>query len=214
MAATPYSVPKFPAPARRQWRTPGGEVVVVRFLIAVLLSNLVAVVGCQTSPSPAQPAPALTTSVQPPATVLYTNPVYHWSITYPSSYDIDTAEPEWIQLRASNPPRQVGVHSFQTDKFDSVDEMVDAMLDHDERYLETQGLTMVVVSRRPITLPNDVSAIDVVKEMRPGGKSRDIYVLIGRQGYSLSAETYIQSWDQADMDFDRIINSFTVESPH
>lgn len=145
--------------------------------------------------------------------VLYTNPVYHWSITYPSSYNIDTSEPEWVKLSASDPFLEVGVHSFQTDKFSSVDGVVDWMLDQNERFFQAQGLHMVVVSRRPITLPNDVPGIDVVKEIQPGGKSRDIYVLIGDQAYFLSAETYDEFWDEVKADFDGIIHSFTVEKP-
>lgn len=144
--------------------------------------------------------------------VPYTNPVYHWSITYPSSYTIDASEPEWIKLRAYNPPREIGVHSFQAEMFNSLDEMVDWMLDDDQRYFEAKGLNMVVISRRPITLPNDVAAIDVVKEMQPGGKSRDIYVLIGQWAYLLSAETYVEFWNESEANFDQIINSFVVEA--
>lgn len=159
----------------------------------------------------APPAPAPTTTESPPVTLKqYTNPVYRWSITYPEGYTIDTTEPQWIKLRAFEPPRELGVHTMVNSNFGSLDAFVDHQLDFFQHYFESQGLKMQVVSRTAVTLPGGVPGVEVVKDMLPGGRSLDLFVLSGTTGYFFSAETYLQNWDLVDAEFDQTAKSFTL----
>jgi hypothetical protein len=188
------------------------------------VSGVIAVAGSpavQGEPSaPSQPTPAPSTPAPASGMEVYRNTTYHWSITYPNRYTIDTTKPDWISLKAFEPPGEVGIHSFLTDKFTSLDEMASWQLDYFRQYFSARNLTLVVVSRRRITLPNNISAVDVIREMMPadgdranGGRSHDIYVLAGQRLFILSAETYIPAWDAVAKEFDQILNSFTVEQP-
>mgnify|MGYP001619268813 CR=1 FL=1 len=71
---------------------------------------------------------------------------------------------------------------------------------------------METIETDSISLPNNVTAADVVTELGPGGKSRRIYVLIDKQAFVIDAETYTTAWDVFSQNFDQIIKSFTVKT--
>ncbi|MBM2830966.1 MAG: Sel1 repeat protein [Dehalococcoidia bacterium] len=157
------------------------------------------------TPAPVTPTP---TPTPPWPESAYSNPVYGWSISYPSDWTVDSSNPALVRIQIAG-PALVGIHTA-TVRFTSLDDFVNFMLADNEARAKQRGQTTVVVSRGSISLPNSVIATDIVKELGPGGKSRDIYVLIGQQAFIISAETYIQNWDRFHPYFERMIASFTI----
>lgn len=164
--------------------------------------------------APSSPAPAAPPAPAPPLPLgQYTNPVYHWTLTYPDWYSVDSADPQWTKFRAFDPPREVGVHSVAGMMLGSPDQLADRQLDFDRQYFGSKGMTVQVVFRNPVTLPNGVPAVELVKDMVPGGRSHDLFAVMGDRGFILSAETYVKFWDQVSAEFDQILHSFTVDQP-
>ena len=60
----------------------------------------------------------------------------------------------------------VVIHSA-TARFTSLDEFVDFVLANDKAHFEERGQTLVVLSRRNVTLANEISAIEVFMEIGP-----------------------------------------------
>jgi len=139
----------------------------------------------------------------------YINPVCKWAIHYPSDWRVDSSNPSFVTIRPATDPALVGIHCGTVD-YSSLDDFVNFMQAYSEGVLKQKGQTTIVISRQPISLPNGVSGIDVIQEIRPGGKSRRVYVLIDKQFFGIDAETYIEKWDIFHPYFDRIINSFIV----
>jgi hypothetical protein len=142
----------------------------------------------------------------------YTSPTYHWSIHYPADWSINTSNPQLITVRstAGNSFSLCGIHSNFT-RFTTLDAFTDFMLTEQEHIFKDKGQQQMILSRTRIALPNDVTGNDVLKEIRPGGKSRQIYVLKGETGFGIDCETYLADWPSLDRTYDRIINTFTLE---
>lgn len=142
----------------------------------------------------------------------YTSPVYGWSISYPGGWAINSSNPAFVQLQTGQGTGAalIGIQSA-TVNFTSLSDFVEFMLAFSERSLKEQGKTMAVISRSLMSLPNNVTAADVVTELGPGGKSHQVFVLIDKQAFVINAETYVGSWEIFSQNFDQIIRSFTVK---
>ena len=158
------------------------------------------------SPKPSSP-PVPAQNVQ-----MYLNPVYGWAVSYPSGWVINSSNPASVQLQKGQGEVAALVSiTSTTGSYATPDDFVNFMLAFQERRWKERGGTMTVTSRKLISLPNNVTAADIVMEIEPGsGKARHIYVLVDKQAYTVVAETYAPVWDMFSQDFDRIINSFTV----
>lgn len=153
---------------------------------------------------------ALAPTPAPALEQVYSNPVYGWFIQFPDDWVLDSTDPAYVKIQPSvSGYALVGILSG-TVRFTSLDEFVDFTLAHNKTYLEEQGKTLVVLSRRHMTLANDISAIEVVAEIGLGGKSRRLYVLVDKQAFVIDAETHIEKWDTFHPYFDAMIDSFTV----
>jgi len=139
----------------------------------------------------------------------YVNPVCKWSIRYPNDWTMDSSDLSYVKIKPPVDSALVGIHCITVD-YTSLDDFVNSVLTQNEAYFRQKGETMVVMSRRPAYLSNGVTAVEVNVEIRPGGKSRRIYVLVDKQAFLVDAETYIEKWDMFHPYFDRIISSFTV----
>ncbi len=139
----------------------------------------------------------------------YVNPVCKWSIRYPNDWTIDSSDPSFVKIQPPVDSALLGIHCT-TINYTSLDDFVNSALAHNEGYFKQKGQTMVVMTRQSTYLPNGVPAVDVILEIRPGGKSRRIYVLVDKHAFLVDAETYIEKWDMFHPYFDRMISSFTV----
>jgi len=163
----------------RQTRQGGARLVVLLALFAVS--------GCAVHPANL-------------AEHVYTNPVYRWSIAYPSSWTVDSGNPGFIKISSSADQALCGIHS-QTAATRTVDEFTDAL---------ERAPNRVTLARKKISLPNDVIGNDVLSRIVGGGKSRRIYVLAEGRAFGIDCETYEKDWDRLEPFYDRIIRSFTL----
>mgnify|MGYP001577310218 CR=1 FL=1 len=169
-------------------------------LVVVLV--LLAVSGCAVPP--AQP-------LIPPYLFLtsYTNPVYLWSISYPSGWAIDSKDPSFVRIGAPVEGALCCIHSRAV-RFKTVDEFTDFMLGENERFFRGRGQAFVILKRQRISVPNDVIGNDVLVEIGPGGKSRRIFILADGRGLIVDCETYIKNWERLEAGYGIIISSFTL----
>ncbi len=161
-------------------------------------------------PSPASASPPSPESAPLPGMSRYVSPTYGWSIDYPNGWLVDSSDPTFVEIRDKDDSAMVGIHAVGTTV--PLTDVVDEMLASQEQYQQEKGKTWVLVSRQPMSLPDGTPAIDVVVELGPGGRSRQLYVVSGDKAFAVDAETYTTLWDTFSEDFDRIVNSFTA--PH
>jgi hypothetical protein len=138
-----------------------------------------------------------------------------WTISYPGDWTIDTTNPNDVPLRA---PANDGMCTIFSGpplrgRFKTADEFADRALAHNEQSFKGRGLQLVVVGRRRIALPTGVTATEVLTELRPGGKSRRLYGVVGDgQGWAIDCETFARNWEKLEGTFGRIFNSFSLKS--
>ena len=147
--------------------------------------------------------------LQPTPPHKYTNSTYRWSISYPSNWTVDDKNPAFVRILSSADNALCGIHTVSV-RSKSLDEFTDLMLAQTEQFLKQKGLVSVILSRRRISLPNDIAGYDVLVDILPGGRSRRIFVLADGQAYALDCETYAKNWEKFEPFFKRIINSFTL----
>jgi hypothetical protein len=134
----------------------------------------------------------------------YTNPTYRWSVTYPADWKTDAADPN--DVRVSSGDGLCGFHSGPA-RLKTADEFADLAEEQDQK----AHFTTRHSPKQPISLPNGVVGVDVVREIRGGGRSRRIYMLADGVAYSIDCETYANGWEQFAPFFAQIISSFTLE---
>jgi hypothetical protein len=141
--------------------------------------------------------------------LLYFNPTYYWSISYPPNWIVDDKHPAFIRILSPKDNALCGIHCGSV-RFSTVDELTDFILDYQEEMLKEKGLVSVILYRRHISLQNEKTGNDVLVHFQPGGMSRRIFVLFKGLGYGIDCETYAQNWKKVEPIFDRIISSFTL----
>jgi hypothetical protein len=140
----------------------------------------------------------------------YTSKEWRWSIAYPAGWTVESPEPDLVRIRSSAQGGLCSIVSGAVDRFNTVDELTDFMLDHDERYLKEKGHKFTVLARKRINLPNGIVGNDVLAEIGPGGRSRRINVLVDGRGLVVDCEAHAKDWSRLDAAYQRIIASFTV----
>jgi hypothetical protein len=143
-------------------------------------------------------------------TAQYTNKSWRWSISYPTGWTIDSSNPTFVVIRSAPQNAMCGIHSGPVDRFNTVDELTDFLLAHDEKFFKGKGQKFTVVTRKRIKLPNGIVGNDVLAEIGPGGRSRRIHVLADGRGLAVDCEGYTKSWSKLEVAYQRIIASFTV----
>lgn len=144
---------------------------------------------------------------------LYKNSAYGWSVSYPGNWTIDAGDVAFIKIYPAlgMPGGLCGIHSATVAQ-KTVDEMTDLVTAITERSLKQRGLSLVVLSRRRISLQNNMPANDVLVEIQPGGKSRHLYVVASGRGFSVDCDTQARDWNKLESYFDRIISSFMISN--
>jgi len=130
----------------------------------------------------------------------YTNPVYRWSIAYPSSWTVDSGNLGFVKISSPADQALCGIHSREV-PFKTVDELTDAL---------ERAPNRVILGRRKISLTNDVIGNDVLARIVGGGKSRRVYILADGRFFGIDCETYEKDWDRLEPSYDRIVRSFTL----
>ena len=104
----------------------------------------------------------------------------------------------------------VGIHTVTNVTEKSLDEVTDAGLRGWEQRI---GSRFEVIARRRLTLSNDLPAIEVVHHIGSGvvGKSRKVIAVVKDRSFVIDAETYLEAWPTFEPDFNRIIESFSVQ---
>ena len=148
----------------------------------------------------ASPAPSEAAS---PARV-YTNPTYRWSVAYPADWKMEAADLN--NVRVSSGDGLCGFHSRPA-RLKTADEFADLAEEQDQK----ANFTTRHSPKQPISLPNGVVGVDVVREIRGGGRSRRIYMLVDGVAYNIDCETYASGWEHFAPLFAQIISSFTLE---
>jgi hypothetical protein len=146
-----------------------------------------------------------------PKDTLYSSPEHRWSIVYPSDWRFDSIRGpggDWTRIQAPANAGICGVHVNQLRPM-TLEEAVDRLLAGYTQVFKARGMTAVVVERRLILSPSGTTGYDIIVELRPGGKSRQTYFLVGDRLMHVDCETYARDWDRLDAIFDRILRSFT-----
>ncbi len=140
----------------------------------------------------------------------YTNASWRWTISYPAGWTIDAKDPDVIRIRPAAGDGMCSILSGPVDRFNTVDELTNFMVAHDERFLKEKGQKLVVLARRPITLPNNIIGNDVLADIGPGGRSRRVHAIADGRGFAIDCEAYTKNWSKLEAVYQRIIGSFTV----
>jgi hypothetical protein len=143
-------------------------------------------------------------------TKTYTSKSWRWSVSYPSAWTVDAADPDQVRLRATGGNASCSIMSGPMDRFNNVDELTDFMLANDVQFFREKGHKLALVERRRITLPGRVAANDVLVDIGPGVRSRRGYVLADGRGFAVDCEASPGNWRSVEADYQRVIASFTV----
>ena len=140
----------------------------------------------------------------------YTSKTWRWTISYPAGWTVENPEPDLVRIRSTAQGGLCSVVSGAVDRFNTVDDLTEFMLDHDERYLKEKGHKFAVLARKKITLPNGVVGNDVLAEVGSGGRSRRVNVLVDGRGLIVDCEAHAKDWPRLEPAYHRVITSFTV----
>jgi hypothetical protein len=154
--------------------------------------------------SPARPADGA-------GTLAYVNPAFHWSIAYPSDWQLSSTDPRVVRITLIG-QGLIGFYSGFFPKLASLDEFVDYMKKDREEHL-AQRISLRFVSQRLLTLPNGSAAIEIIDQLGTGivGQSRKIDTQLGDHTYlEIDAESKLEDWPGVEPVFTRIIDSFKV----
>jgi hypothetical protein len=173
-------------------------------LRVIVVLGLVFLSACAVTQAPLPPAVAQSER-------LYTNSIYRWSISYPSTWTVKSSDPGTVEIYSPAPWGLCGIHSNRgVIPFKTLDEFTDSTLVNAEQFFKDRRKLFAIISRRRITLPNDIVGNDVLTEIGPGGRSRRIYVLTEDEIFAIDCETYVENWERLEPAYDRIIRSFTL----
>jgi len=166
---------------------------------------LLLVATAAAAPAHAQEAPKSAAAMSK-----YTSKAWRWTISHPAGWTVDAKDPDTVRIRSARDRALCSVVSGAVDRFNSVDELTDFMLEHDQQYLKEKGHKFTVLSRQRITLQNGVVGNDVLAGIGPDGKSRRINVLADGRGLVVDCEAHAKDWSRLEAAYQRVITSFTV----
>jgi hypothetical protein len=141
--------------------------------------------------------------------LVYTNPIYGWSMKYPANWSLDSSDVAFVRILS---PENDGVCGVLTGpvQFKSAEEFTDFMLAHSAQTFKRRGLEVAISSRQQIVLLSGITGTNVLVEIVPGGRSRRIFVLADGNGLVVDCETYAANWQKLAPTFDRIMGSIDL----
>jgi hypothetical protein len=149
----------------------------------------------------------------------YRHPRHGWSLSYPAAWVIEQARPDVVKLRSprGTPLELEAVVEVRTQSpvpahIHSAHELAAELAPTYERAARDRVLPIMWRSRSAIRLRNDLPAYDTINDLGTlqQGRSRKVYLVVGRDAYVLDTEAALDSWRQLSPVFDLIISSFTV----
>jgi TonB family protein len=142
------------------------------------------------------------------ASATYFNPTARWSVSYPTDWRVDDNNRAFVKIIKAG--AIVGIFTGTGVAGKTLDEVADARLQAWEQRI---GNVFLTVSRRPLTLSDDLPAIEVVHRIGTGviGKSRKVIAVVEDRAFWIDEETNLDSWPAFERDFNRIIESFKVQ---
>jgi hypothetical protein len=148
------------------------------------------------------------TAFEPSRGATYVNSTYRWSVAFPDFWRLNDVDRGWVKL--SRGMAVVGIHTLPNISGRSLEEVVDASLRGWEQHI---GSRFEVISRRHLTLSNHLPAIEIVHHIGNVvvGKSRKVIAVFKDRVFLIDAETYLEAWPAFEPDFNRIIESFSVQ---
>lgn len=180
--------------------------------LATVLLGGVGICAPHATAAPFITAPFITAPGAPAAPIpgmdRYVDPANGWSISYPTGWRVDGADPALVQIRDPENQALVRIQVMPTGV--SLNAAADQMLASQEQYLTASGLTWALSSRQLISLPNGTAAVDVKGDLLPGGRSHQLYLIKAGRVFAVNAETSAALWDKFNGDFDRIMASFAL----
>ena len=103
-----------------------------------------------------------------------------------------------------------GVRSRATSQT-TADQLADYALAYAQKNLkERKGLDQVTTSRERTRLRGDIEATEVTVAIKPnGGQARRIYAVVNGNGFMVNCAASDAAWSSNDLQFKKIIASFT-----
>ena len=146
--------------------------------------------------------------------LIYRNPVYKWSLSYPRDWPLNSQDVGFVKLEPSSklPRGLVGVHSEDAGGR-SLEEYTGAYLDRWNRGMERQGSTVRVLSQQRRQLVDGTPTVEIVHRLGTGrmGQSRKLITVRDGRGLVIDAETFLEAWPVLAPYFDWMFSSFTVQ---
>ena len=142
----------------------------------------------------------------------YTNQDHRYSIAYPRDWRLENRDVGDVRITSpGDPAGVVGIHTALFDRErESLEDFVGTLIAGEFR---RPGFK--ILSRQPIKLADGTAGLEIVNVLgvKPAGKSRKIFAIVGHRGYVINAETYLDAWPSFEAAFDRVITSFKIARP-
>ena len=142
----------------------------------------------------------------------YSNQDHRYSIAYPRDWRLEDRDVDYVKVTSPGDP--AGLVGFHVALFDRERVSLDAFA-ATVMAGESRRPGFKVLSRQAIKLADGTPALEVVNILgvKPAGKSRKLFVIVGHRGFAMNAETYLDAWPSFEAAFDRVIASFKVAPP-
>jgi hypothetical protein len=147
----------------------------------------------------------------------YVNPTHGWSVSYPVGWQLDSTDPDQVMIKTppSLPGGLVGIHALPSAwVHESLEDIADNVLREWGRALQASGQTYRTISRRRVTLTNNVATFEIVNAIGIGtvGRSRKVIFAWDDRAFLIDAEAAESSWSALGPQFEQIVNSFTIRT--
>jgi hypothetical protein len=145
----------------------------------------------------------------------YVNSIHRWSVSYPEGWQVDSNDPDQIMIETPSglPEGLVGIHALPPAwARGSLEDIADNVLREWGQALQASGQTYRTISRRRVTLANEVSAFEIINAIGVGvvGRSRKVVFARDDRAFLIDVEAAESSWGTLGPQFDKIVNSFTI----
>jgi hypothetical protein len=146
----------------------------------------------------------------------YVSSIHGWSVSYPEGWQLDSSDPDQVMIKTASalPGGLVSIHALPPAWVrGSLEDIADNVLREWGQALQASGQTYRTISRRRVTLANEVSAFEIINAIGVGvvGRSRKVIFARGDRAFLIDAEAAESSWGTLGPQFDQIVNSFTMQ---
>lgn len=141
----------------------------------------------------------------------YTRHSHGWTIEYPTDWDINTTEANFVEIKHPELDALCGIHSGNTE-ITSAEELTDIVLSGTEDRIKRQlGYIPQVVERGQVEAPPSVAGVRVLVDMGTEGRSLSVYFVNAGKLAIGDCETYTSVWRLVEQEFIDILSSISFE---